>query len=74
MPRMDYLLKLESLHSMTISQYRDGCRHLSNSVTGNLRKLFEVCLYMFVICEFGRHVPRKCAVVVSILTNEFIHS
>lgn len=71
---MDDRLKLESLHSMTISEFCDGCLSLSNSVTVNLRKLYEVCVHVFVICEFGPHVARNCAPIVSIQTNRFIHS
>jgi hypothetical protein len=71
---MDDRLKRESSHSMTISEYCDGCLRLSNSVTVNLRKLFEVCVHVFVICEFRRYVPRNCAPKVSIQTNRFIHS
>jgi hypothetical protein len=74
MPHMDDHLKWKSLHSMTISEYCDGCLRVSNNVTVNLRKLFEVCSHVFVICEFRPYVPRNCALIVSIQTNRFIHS
>lgn len=67
---MDDRLKWKSLHSMTISEYCDGCLRLSNSVTVNLRKLFEVCVHVSVICEFRSYVLRNCAWIVSIQTTD----
>lgn len=67
---MDDRLKWKSLHSMTISEYCDGCLRLSNSVTVNLRKLLEVCVHVSVICEFRSYVPRNCASIVSIQTTD----
>lgn len=71
---MDDRLKWKNLHSMTISEYCDGCLRLSNSVTVNLKKLFEVCVHVFVICVFGPYDPRNRVPIVSIQTNKFIQS
>lgn len=67
---MDDRLKWESLYSMTISEYCDGCLGLSNSVTVNLRKLFDVCVDVSVICKFRSYVSRNCASIVSIQTTD----